>query len=90
MVVKIKSKNGKEYIPCTIRNYKGYRKKLKTMLNNNPNLSIIGVMELPSKKYGFKVFGKDSFGVSDIDIFYTLGEINFFYHTLMKNEDSSM
>jgi len=82
MVIKIKGQNGKEYIPITIRNYKEYRKKLEYMLNKNPNLEIIGSMELPSKRYGFRVKGKDSFNVSDIDIFYTLGEINFFYSKL--------
>ena len=80
----MKGNNGKEYYPCTIRKYKEYRKKLKAIMNDNPNLDFTGALEKPSGKYGFKVKGTDSFGTSEIDFFYSLGEINYYYY---KNQE---
>ena len=49
-------------------------------MNGNPNLNFLGVLEKPSGKYGFKVKGTDSFGTSEINLFYSLGEINYYYY----------
>ena len=85
MPITIKGKkDNQEYYPCTIRKYKQYRKKLETIMNRNPNLSFMGALEKPSGKYGFRVKGTDSFGTSEIDFFYSLGDINYYYY---KNQE---
>ena len=80
MPIIMKEKDGKENYPAQIRKYKQYRKKLETIMNGNPNLNFLGVLEKPSGKYGFKVKGTDSFGTSEINLFYSLGEINYYYY----------
>lgn len=84
MVIKIKETKDREYYPYKIKKYNSYRDKLKKVLNNNPNLNFMGMIELPTKKVGLKVWGKDSFNISDVKLFYTLGEIKHYYNNMIK------
>lgn len=81
-MLKITIKDGnkkKTYFPTRINRYNEYRKKLKKVLEGNPNLLFEGVKEFPSGMYGILINGMSSDGVKPINMFYSLQDINFFY-----------
>ena len=86
--IKNERKEGKEYLPCRIFKFREYRDKLRTFLFQNPNLNFFGVKEFPSQKYGIRVVGTDAGGISPIDMFYSLGDINFFFFRYQDINDS--
>lgn len=85
--VKIKSERekGKEYLPCRIFKFHEYKNKLKTFLFENPNLLYFGVKEFPTHKYGIRVIGESN----GVDIFYSLGDINFYFYKYQDLHDNS-
>ena len=77
-MIRLKVK-GKEYFPVRINNFNKYRAKLLSFLGRNQNLFLEGVKETSSGIFGILVKGKDIENIRDIDIFYSLRDINFFY-----------
>ena len=81
-MLKIIVKDGKKkktYFPIRINRYNEYRKKLKKVLEGNPNLLFEGVREFPSGQYGILINGMSTDGIRPISLFYSLRDINFFY-----------
>ena len=77
-MIRLKVK-GKEYFPVRINNFNKYRAKLLSFLGRNQNLFLEGVKETSSGIFGILVKGKDIENIRDIDMFYSLRDINFFY-----------
>ena len=77
-MIRLKVK-GKEYFPVRINNFNKYRAKLLSFLGRNQNLFLEGVKETSSGIFGILVKVKDIENIRDIDIFYSLRDINFFY-----------
>ncbi len=82
-MITLKTK-GKEYFPVRINNFNKYRAKLLSFIGRNQNLYLEGVKDVSSGLFGILVKGKDMEGIRDINLFYSLRDINFFY---FKNQE---
>lgn len=88
--IKKEREKGKDYFPARIFKFQEYRDKLKTFLFENPNLNFFGMKEFPSGKYGIRVVGTNADATSPIDIFYSLGDINFFFYRYQDHNHDNL
>lgn len=91
--IKIKNKKGKKsfkYFPCRIKNYNQYRNKLQKVLEGNKNLYFEGVKDIHSGMFGILVKGTDIDDIRNINMFYSLRDINFFYYKNREREGNNV